>query len=665
MTVLVRWKLKNAPRVPVMKRIFSIALLGLAVAWPALGNDGEEAAELERERFLKAYEAGLQGDTDQARQLASKLSGYVLEPYLDYAILKGRLDEADEAEVRAFLEAHGDTPLDRRMRVAWLHELASRKAWSKYLSWYRPYGDTTLRCHWATARVKTGQLEGVAEAATELWLAGRSQPDACDPAFDWLYATDRLSHDHRYERVVRALEAGQVSLARWLADKLPAERRVWYLRWRQMMVSPEHTLESARGWQDNASSRRIVLYGLRALGRSDEDDKAWQAFKTLDAHFDFTSTERGVLLRQLALDAATDYHDDALDHLDAVPDGYVDASVRQWRVRVALHRRDWPAVLDALDRLTGAEQSAERWRYWRARALEATGDQGLAAPIYASLAKETSYYGFLAADRVDAPYRLESTEIRVPERAVDGVAARPAMSRALELYHVGLYLSARREWNQAVAGGEPDTLRAAALLAARAGWHDRAILALANTADWSAYELRFPVAHEALVNKRAEHHGLDPAWLYGLIRAESSFITDARSPAGALGLMQVMPGTGERVAGDIGLGWSGSTALLEPEHNVAIGSAYLAQLMDRYDGNRMLATAAYNAGENAVDRWIKENDPGHPAIWADTIPFHETRAYIQRVMAYSALYDWRLDRQVVRLSDRMPFRQPALVQVLD
>ncbi len=648
-----------------MKRIFSIALLALAAAGPAGAAEDERAAERQRDRFLKAYEAGLQGQTSRARSLASSLDGYVLEPYLDYAILKGRLDEADAGEIRAFLEAHGDTPLDGRMRVAWLHELASRKSWSDFLGWYRPTTDTTLRCHHATARLKTGQLDGLAEEATELWLAGHSQPDACDPVFDWLYATDRLSHDHRYERTVRALEAGQVSLARWLADKLPAERRVWYLRWRQMMVDPERTLKSARGWQDNAPARRIVLYGLRALGRTDEGEKAWRAFESLDEEFDFTGEERGVLLRQLALDAATDYHDDALDHLDAVPADFVDASVRQWRVRVALQRRDWPAVLDALDRLTDAEQSGERWRYWRARALEATGKQGLAEPIYASLAGETSYYGFLSADRLDAPYRLETTEIQVPERAVENVAARPAMQRALELYHVGLSLSARREWNQAVAGGDRDTLRAAALLAARAGWHDRTILALANTADWNAYELRFPLAHESLVNERAGRHGLDPAWLYGLMRAESSFLVDARSPAGALGLMQVMPATGRRVAGDIDMNWSGSDSLLDPEQNVTIGTAYLAQLVARYQGNRMLATAAYNAGENAVDRWIEENDPAYPAIWAETIPYYETRGYIQRVMAYSTLYDWRLGRNAARLSDRMPSPQPPLVQVLE
>lgn len=658
-----RWKFNSLPCVLVVKRIFSIALLTLIAAAPAPAADAD--VEDTRKRFMEAYEAGLRGQTARAGKLAAGLEGYVLEPYLDYAILKGRLDDADEDAVRAFMKAHGNTPLDERMRVAWLHELAGRKDWKAYLDWYEPTSDTTLRCHHATARLKTGDTAGLAAPATELWLAGRSQPDACDPVFDWLYDTNRLSDDQRYERVVRALEAGHLSLARWLADKLPAERRVWYLRWRQMLVSPERTLKSARGWEDNASSRRIVLHGLRAMGRAHEGEEAWQAFQGLADRFQFTDAERGLLLRQLALDAATDYHADALSHLDAVPDDYVNDSVRQWRVRVALKHRDWPAALAALDRLTADEQQQERWRYWRARALEATGKADAARPLYEALSKETSYYGFLAADRIDAPYQLEASTVRVPDQALETLAARPAMSRALELFHVGLSLSARREWNLAVAGGDRETLRAAALLAARAGWHDRAILALANTADWQAYELRFPVAHEPLVTDRAKQHGLDKAWLLGLIRAESSFLTDARSSAGALGLMQVMPGTGRRVAGDIGMRWSGSQSLLEAEDNVTIGSAYLANLFQRYRGNRMLATAAYNAGENAVDEWIKENDPGDPAIWADTIPYYETRGYIQRVMAFTALYDWRLGREVIRLSDHMPARQRALVQALE
>lgn len=643
-----------------MKGIFSIALLLVSTAssWAAAPDD----VARQRERFMDAYEAGLRGQTARAESIAANLRDYVLAPYLDYAILKGRLDDADADDVRAFIDGHDDTPLAWRMRVEWLHELAGRKDWRTFRDWYTPTSDTTLRCHHATARLRTGATEGLAAEVTDLWLVGRSQPDACDPVFDWLYGSGRVTQDLRYERVVRALESGNVSLARWLADKLPSERRVWYLRWRQMIVAPERTLETAKQWQDLPESRRIVLYGLRRLGRTDEGEKAWQAFNAVAGDFEFTPEERGVLLRQLALDAATDYHPDAERHLDAVPDDFVNDSARQWRVRVALQRRDWPAVLEAMSRLTPAEREEERWRYWRARALDATGDGAAARALYTALAGETSYYGFLAADRIDAPYRFSGNELSVPPERLDGVAARPAMARALELFQVGLHLSARREWQLALEDADRETLRAAALLAARAGWHDRAILALADTADWQAYTLRFPLAHEQLVESSARRHGLDVAWLYGLIRAESSFGVDARSPAGALGLMQVMPDTGRRVARDLGAGWRGNDDLLAVERNLALGSAYLAQLFKRYQGNMVLATAAYNAGPRNVDKWIEENDPDDPAIWAETIPFYETRAYIQRVMAFSAVYDWRLGREVLRLGDRMPAHPPTLAR---
>lgn len=643
-----------------MKRIFSIALLCLA-SGAAPGADGQDRA-VQRERFLEAYEAGLRGQTARAVQIAAALEGYVLEPYLDYAILKGSLDDADASDVEAFMEAHGDTPLDWRMRVEWLHQLAAREDWPAYLEWYRDTADTTLRCHHATARLRTGRTDGLTAEVTDLWLVGRSQPEACDPVFDWLYGSGRVSKDLRYERVVRALESGNLSLARWLADKLPAERRVWYLRWRQMIVSPEHTLDAARQWGDVPEARRLVLYGLRRLGRIDEGEKAWQAYRAAADDFAFTEEERGVLLRQLALDAATDYHDDAKRHLDAVPQDFVNDSVRQWRVRVALQRRDWPAVLDALKQLTPDERSAERWRYWHARALQATGNKAEAIPIYAQLAQETSYYGFLAADRIGAAYRFPDADLPVPPERLDGLSSRPAMARALELFQVGLHLSARREWHLALDGANRDTLRAAALLAARAGWHDRAILALADTADWEVYGLRFPLAHEELLNQSAKRHGLDLAWLYGLIRAESSFSVHARSPAGALGLMQVMPATGRRIAGDLGRQWNGSNDLLSAERNVQLGSAYLAGLFKRYRGNMLLATAAYNAGPENVDQWIDENNPDDPAIWAETIPFYETRAYIQRVMAYCAVYDWRLGREVLRLAERMPVHPPTLAR---
>lgn len=645
-----------------MQQRLSIAILSAALCSSAPACVAGDDAERTRAEFQQAYQAALAGNAARFRSLEPRLRDYVLHPYLKYAEMLGDIRNARTGQVEAFLERNAGQPLEWRLRDPWLRELARRGDWETFLAFHKPAADVTLRCHHAVARLRTGATDGLADDVLALWLTGQSAPDACDPAFDWLYRTGRIDQDARFERVALAMEAGNAGLAAWLARGLEGEPTVWYRRWREMTVSPEATLAAAVRWEDTATARRIARHGLRMLARGNRDARAWESWQRLDEALEFPADERGELIRHLALDAATDHHPDAQQRLAAVPDGHADASVRAWRVRIALRQQDWPAVLEAIAALPEDERGQNRWRYWRARALEATDRAGEAFQHYGALASEADYHGFLAADRLGRAYPLED---RAPEGDPElqrELSARPAMARALELHHVGFHLSARREWHHALAGAEAEALRQAALLAARNGWHDRAIQALAQTGDRGAYGLRFPLAHERTLRERAAEHRLAPEWVFGLVRAESGFIVDAHSPAGARGLMQMMPGTGRDLSRELGLPWSGAQGLSAPEINVHLGTRYLAGMLERFDGNVVLATAAYNAGPHRVDRWIGDNSPADPTVWAETIPFHETRDYIQRVLAYSVIYDWRLNGSPGRLSARLPTAPGALAR---
>ncbi|MGM0434903.1 MAG: lytic transglycosylase domain-containing protein, partial [Pseudomonadota bacterium] len=140
----------------------------------------------------------------------------------------------------------------------------------------------------------------------------------------------------------------------------------------------------------------------------------------------------------------------------------------------------------------------------------------------------------------------------------------------------------------------------------------------------------------------AREYSLDVNWVYALARQESAFQPDARSHRGAFGLLQLLPATARETAREAGLSFNGITTLLDPAANIRLGSAHLSGLLQRFDNNRILATAAYNAGEYRVSQWIDEDTRDLASdIWVETMPYHETRQYVRNVMAYTVIYGYR------------------------
>jgi soluble lytic murein transglycosylase len=258
----------------------------------------------------------------------------------------------------------------------------------------------------------------------------------------------------------------------------------------------------------------------------------------------------------------------------------------------------------------------------------------------------------MAADRVGADYHLDHIETPVDPQISEQIAAMPAVRRARELFHLERWVDARREWQSATADMEPAQLKAAAKIAEQKGWHDRAIFTLARTGYWDDLELRFPLEHTELVERNADRNGIDEAWIFAVMRQESAFMHNARSHAGAMGLMQLMPATARAVARDLKLKPPRRHDLLQPETNIALGSTYLRQMKERLGDSAIFATAAYNAGPHRIPRWLPEQVL--PAdIWIELIPFRETRRYLERVLAYTAIYESRMGLSPTRLERRL------------
>ena len=574
-------------------------------------------------------------------QLKSNLENYPLYPYLLYRDLGRRLDKNPVAEIRAFLDTYTDVPVAERLYDAWLKQLAKEQRWQDYLQDYRFNQNVTLNCYYRRALLETGRTQAALKEIEQLWMSAFSLPDTCDPVFAVWRSQGGFTPQRVWRRFQLAIANEQIALARYLRQLLPEAERNQAELWLRVHKTPQLILEGNLFKPVTPRTFTILIHGLEQWADKDSVEAA-NALDILKARYSLPPDALGPVERKIALYVASRGHPSALDRLTVLPAQWVDEAVEEWRVRVSLQRRDWESVLIWLERMTPKTREQPQWRYWRARALAASGRNEEADAIYRQLAEIRDYYGFLAADRLRIPYQIENKPLTASAEAVESLANLPGIQRARELFLLGDFAPARMEWHQATTKLDDITLKTAAQLAQRWGWHDQAIATLARTAYWDDLELRFPLPHHEQVLTEARNKAIDPAWIYAVMRQESIFRADARSPAGALGLMQIMPATGRRIANDLSLTPPSRQTLLQADTNIRFGAYYLRYTLNQLQNNPLLATAAYNAGPYRVIKWLPERGTTEADLWAETIPYVETRNYVKRIMEYATIYKYRL-----------------------
>jgi soluble lytic murein transglycosylase len=626
-------------------------LLGLAQAASVSRLDSERLAE-QRRAFLRAERALKQGDRPRFEQLLASLGDYPLYPYLIYADLEQRLSTAPAGEVESFLEDYADTPLAPRLRRAWLKTLYRQGRWSDVTRAYRPTADSATRCRYLHALYQTGKRDAALDQVEELWLVGYSQPPACDAVFDIWRQAGRLTPALTWARVRLAMRSGYPGLAGYLARFLPRKERDLVVLWRRMRSSPASVLKSGGFPADHPLVPEILAYGIQRLARQ-APEQAAQEWQKLKDRYAFSDEQVAEVRRSVGLALAAHHKDDAMAWLASIDDRHADERVRETRVLTALQDWQWREAIGWMDKLKDEERNNERWQYWRARSLDQLGEKGLATGMFANLASRRSFYGFLAADRVDTNYQLNEVPLGLDETAIDAVSWIPGIRRARELHLLGRTVNARREWYLTTRQMAPEQLAAAAVLAHRWGWHDRAILTVGRTGRLDDLSLRFPLAFRKPVMKEAQTHAIEPAWVFAVMRQESAFSPDAQSPAGAMGLMQLMPRTARQVARKLNTRIQHQLQLFDADTNIRLGSAYLRRLLNELDGHEALATAAYNAGPARVRSWLPESETMPSDLWIEAVPFSETRHYVKRVFTYTAIYENRLGQDPKRLSGRL------------
>jgi soluble lytic murein transglycosylase len=620
-----------------------VVCLFLAGSLGARQTSPESGFSFERSMFLLA-ERALTNNDDRAflttRQL---LTGYPLLQYLDYRRLARNLSMADPEDIAAFLETHDDGPLARMLRNHYLDHLAKEKKWSLFLRFADDGGplSTELTCFRMQAQLQTGKRqEALAEVET-IWLHGRSQPKACDPALEAWRAEGRLTPKLAWQRLELALEADQTGLARYLRRYLSAEDRPWADRWLELEAEPGRVTRAGFRSGDHHAAGTMLERAFLRLIRS-RPEEALAAWLSRGQQLDLDPEAQARIQHALALRLAVRGLPETLPFMASLPDGVFDDQLRQWQLRSALRDRDWNTVSTAVDGMTPDTGAEAQWQYWRARALEQMGRSDEALHAYREAARERNFHGFLAADRLGQPYRIGHEPLSVPATLEERVADIPAIQRMRELVLLERFAEARREWSHMINDLSTQEQEAAARLFAEWGWHDRAIFTVARARNWGDIDLRFPLAFTDLILDGARNQDIDPAWAMAIARQESAFLHDVRSSAGALGIMQIMPATGRSVAGAAGVRIRNDSDILNPANNTRLGTYYLRRNLDGFGGHSMLSTAAYNAGAHRVRSWLPEAGRIDPDIWAELIPFHETRDYVQRVFAYRIIYAVRL-----------------------
>ncbi len=640
---------------------FLLLVYAVAALAPQSSLGSSDDDDQPQRDYLAALEAIRSGDVDRFKALSAKLQDYLLYGYLEYEYLEDHLDSASPAEIRRFLERNSDAPISDMLRKKWLHQLARRHDWRTFLLEYRDIeDDPELLC------LRLGQELRMAENQSalmrqidQLWFTGRRLPSACEPVFMTWKEAGHMTRDKIWERIRLAMETRNITLARDLAKHLdhPADRR-WVRRWLAMDRDPVRELERIDYPVDTPVARMIVKHGVVRLAYRDPQE-AMERWKRLKQRYQFFGEDENYVLRNIGILAAQDHLPSALTWLSSVSAGAHDETLQMWRIKAALREGDWATAGRFIAALPEDLQEGAQWQYWRARVLEARGRRREARRIYARLAEDRSYYGFLAADRVGSDYSMQHIAVQATREEISGMVARPRIQMARELYALGQVVEARRQWQWATRHMNNRELQVAAVVARRWGWYDRAILTVAKSAHQDDLDLRFPVLYRDTIEANAARFGIDPGWIYGVVRQESAFVVDARSHAGALGLMQLMPATGRLTGRKINLKVRNTSALLDVENNLRLGASYLKEVLDRYRGNQVLATASYNAGPNRVSDWMPRDDSMDSEIWVETIPYNETRNYVKNVLAFTVVYDHRLGIEPTRLHERMPAVDPT------
>jgi len=613
-----------------------------------------------RESYAAKDEIALAEDASQL-----KTQQYLLAGYADYWLMLLRLEQAENSEVTDFLTRYADMPFADRLRGEWLKKLGKQENWPLFFEEHANFQreDVAVQCYALLGHAQLGDDDITTQAQT-LWLTTADLPSNCNQLFDVMQITGALSTDDIWARFRLALQDGKLSLAKSITARLPGFDAASLSLLDRANQAPQLLLENKAADKklsnENTPSFKtrydieVNLYALDRLARTNLDSAITTYYKLQNL---FEPENRAFGWGRIAYHAARNHHPKALSFYALAEGVSLDKEQLAWQVRAALRAQDWVIVQSAILAMQPQQADEGAWRYWKARALKETAlndqsQQVEANEIFSQLSKERHFYGWLAADELESVMGNPEDHSAPTDIEVTAIASQPAIKRALEFQRLDMRWEAKAEWVWATRNFDDQQLLAAAEYAARQKWYDIAIITADNTRQTHDFNLRYPTPYRELIHASASNENLDEAWVYGLTRQESHFMHYAKSGVGASGLMQLMPTTAKWAAQRMGIRSYSNDMIHKVNTNIEIGTYYMRHILDLMGGQAVMATAAYNARPSRAKRWMA-SEPLEAAIYIETIPFAETRNYVQKVMANANIYAPRLGTKIQTLKSRL------------
>ncbi|AKC69122.1 lytic transglycosylase domain-containing protein [Pandoraea oxalativorans] len=605
--------------------------------------------------FVQLREAARSNDAPRAAALAAMLTDYDVPSYVQYFQIKPRmfdrsgkaLLDAPDDDIRAFLRTYDGQAIADRMRNDWLLVLGKRHDWRTFDAEYPKFAlddDTQVKCYALMSRASRG--ESVTQAAIDLLTTPKNYGEGCIDMINTLAASGQLPRQEVWHQIRLAYEENYTSVGKQIADALGAARPDDTLL---DMAATRPAQILARGVDGSEASRQLALLATVRMARSDAMLAA-SSFSSIAGSL--SQDERAIGWGAIGMRGALSQNPMAINWYRQAGSAKLSNTAQEWKIRAALRAGDWNLVRTGIEAMPAALRDDGVWTYWYGRALREAGQGDAARAQFQKIASQPNFYGQLANEELGNKTMLPPRTV-VTRAEIDANRSNAGFLRAAKFYDMGLRFEGNREWNWELRSMTDRQLIAAAQYANGIELFDRAV----NTADRTKVEhdfsLRYLMPFRDKVDRFSKIVDLDEAWAYGLIRQESRFIINARSSAGAGGLMQVMPATAKMVAKQIGIDYSPGM-MHDIDTNIRLGTSYLSDIYSKFDGSAVLASAGYNAGPGRPRTWRSTLDrPVEGAIFAETIPFNETRQYVENVLSNTTYYSAIITGRPQSLKERL------------
>ena len=620
-----------------------------------------EHIKMQRQQYSQAKTQLQQANLTAYKYLRQSLNDYPLAGHLDYLYHRQYIDELNPQALASFTATHNNALLSNKLKRAWLQHLAKQRQWSTFIRHYdKALANSHMQCQHAWALYKTGEQQKQQQAlqkAKALWMHSESRPKSCDAIFHVLIKTNYIDSDLAWQRFILAFNNRQQKLAKYLVRLLDgqqlqdANRLLKLYRQPRKLASQWQKISDIPKQQVDIAESKYQL--LKKLARSHPQKARELAVAIGQKPEDKPIAER--LISYLI-------QSQAIKGYSTLPESYIalgspqDKSSLQWLLRAYISQANWSAVIATIKQLPSELKEHERWRYWYYRAKSLSGKLTLLEEQdgYRGVANTASFYGFTTAQNLGLPYEFKPIQHTPKPEHIEEMHNNPHLQRAIEHFAQQEYAPARSEWRRGSQAFKPSMRIDSAYLAQAIGWHHQAINSAAQAKAWQHYQLRFPNLFAKQFKEQFKQqvgaYNNSPRWPYAVARQESAFASDAQSSAGAMGLMQIKPSTAKEVARKQRIKYQRSK-LFNADYNIVLGSAYLKQLNKRYQ-NRALTSAAYNAGPRRANNWLKNMTQPLPLdAWIETIPFSETRQYVQNVFSFSLIHGLLYNEQLINSVD--------------